>query len=462
MRENTSGKSGLIVGMLPALAAVAIAADQNREPPNIILFVSDDHGWRDSGCYGDKDARTPNIDRLASQGMRFTHAFAASPLCSPSRATINTGIMPHRCGAHKFGAPIRRDLRTMPQYMKDLGYHTAHAGKLHVYPPDKFPYDDTVNRYAIPRGDKYESKAPGFIRDYDAKEPLFLVVCTHPPHTPWKKNPTYDPATLRLRPNLVDTPQTRIDRARYYTDVTAMDTIVGDVMDAVRDKDMDDNTLFIYTTDQGAQWPFGKWCVYDDGLRVPFIARWPGKVEAGSVSDAMLGLVDLLPTLMEAGGGGPPADLDGRSILPVLTGGKKAHREVVFGTHTGSGGRPGRANRSPARTIRTSTHRYILNLASDTRFDTHISAGIDGTSYWKTWAGKAKADPGAAEIVDRYRHRPAEELYDLRKDPFELTNVAADAANAGLLQSLRKQLAAWCEQQGDGQGVERLGELAGE
>lgn len=403
--------------------------------PNIVLFISDDHGWADSGAYGDAYIKTPNIDRLAEESMRFTHAFAASPLCSPSRCVIETGLMPHRNGAHKFGTPIRRDIRTMPEYMKELGYYTAEIGKFHHAPKNRFPYDHI---------DGDERHAARFIAEYRRKEPLFLVVCTHPPHTPWIKNTTYDPSKITLPPNFVDTPETRADRADYYSDVTLMDSILGDVLDAVARKGIKNNTLFIYTTDQGANWPFEKWCVYDGGLRVPFTARWPGKIAAGSTTDAMINLADMLPTCIDAGGGAVPNNMDGRSLLPVLTGQRKAHRKVVFGTHTGNeNGGPGIANHCPARTIRTPTHRYILNLSPETTFTTHITGCKSGPHYlphWDSWIEKAKTDPNAKAIVERFQHRPREELYDLRKDPYEMKNLAENPEHVRLLQSLRKQL----------------------
>ena len=130
------------------MAAVAMCfadglvnAEGTQAKPNIILFISDDHGWLDSGAYGDPYVKTPNIDRVAEEGMRFTQAFAASPLCSPSRCVIQTGLMPHRNGGHKFGTPIRTDLKTMPEYLKELGYYTAHFGKFHHSPRHRFPYD---------------------------------------------------------------------------------------------------------------------------------------------------------------------------------------------------------------------------------------------------------------------------------------------------------------------------------
>ncbi len=430
-----------------------LTAKEMQDRPNIILFISDDHGWADSGAYGDAYIKTPNIDRLADESMRFTHAFAASPLCSPSRCVIETGLMPHRNGGHKFGTPIKPNIKTMPVYLKQMGYYTAHIGKFHHAPNKRFPYD-YIN--------KNEKLASEFLSGYDKRKPLFLVLCTHPPHTPWTKNTTYDPSKLKLPPNFVDTPQTRTDRANYYSDVTLMDSILGDVLDAVAKKVIKDNTLFVYTTDQGSNWPFSKWCVYDGGLRVPFIVRWPEKAAPGSVTNAMISLADLLPTCIDAAGGRAPEDIDGQSFVSVLTGKTKVRRNVVFGTHTGNeNGGPGIANHCPARTIRTPIHRYILNISPETTFTTHITGCKSGPHYlphWDSWVEKAKTDAKAKAIVERYQHRTREELYDLRKDPFEMNNLADNPEFSQLIKSLKKQLAEWCKTQGDKLALEHLTE----
>ncbi len=433
------------VGISTLAVPRVIAAGGNRRKPNIVLFISDDHGYADSGAYGDTYVKTPNIDRMAAQSMRFTHAFAASPLCSPSRCVIETGLMPFRNGGHKFGTPIDGTVRTMPEYFREMGYYTAHIGKFHHSPRKKFPYD-FVN------GD--ENKAPEFLDNYNEKKPLLLIVCSHPPHTPWTKNTDYDPAKVKLPPNFVDTPETRRDRANYYSDVTLMDTILGRVLDAASSYRGRDETFFVYTSDQGANWPFAKWCLYDAGLRVPLLVRWPGKVRPGTVTDAMVDLSDLLATFIELAGGRPPQDIDGRSFLGVLTEQAKEHRKVVFGTHTGNdNGGPGIANQCPSRTVRTATHRYILNLEPSRTFTTHIT-GCQPPSphylpFWDSWVQKAKTDAKAKLLIDAYQHRPAEELYDLTRDPYEMNNVANDPRNRRLLEDMRKQLADWRKQQDD-------------
>ena len=438
-------------GFSLAGCAGSLAKRQQKVRPNIILFISDDHGWADSGAYGDSYIKTPNIDRLAAESMRFTHAFAASPLCSPSRCVIETGLMPHRNGGHKFATPIKPGIKTMPEYFKEMGYYTAHIGKWGIRPNEQFPYDYVH---------KKEEMAAGFLDGFHENKPLFLVVCTHPPHTPWVKNTTYDPAKIKLPPNFIDTPETRVDRANYYSDVTLMDSILGEMLDAVEKKGIKDNTLFVYTTDQGANWPFAKWCVYDGGLRVPFIVRWPGKVAGGSVTDAMISFADILPTCIDATGDSVPKNIDGQSFVSVLTGKSRKHRKVVFGTHTGNdNGGPGIANHCPARTIRTPRHRYIINLSPETTFTTHITGCKEGPHYlphWDSWVEKAKTDAKAGAIVDRYQHRRQEELYDLRNDPFEMNNLAGDPKHAGLVKSLKNKLAQWCKQQTDTLGYEAL------
>ncbi len=440
-------------GIAPFLAFLAAipAAGQITQKPNIILFLSDDHGWRDSGCYGNNDVRTPNIDRLAKEGMRFTHAYAASPLCSPSRCVIETGLMPHRNGGHYQNTPIRPGVTTLPVYFKQLGYYTAEIGKFNHPPNEAFPYDHTHPK---------DRTAVDFIRNYDRKEPLLLVVCSKEAHTPWAKNTDYDPGKIGLPPNFVNTPRTFEDRANYYTDVTNMDSILGDVLKAVDERGLRDDTLFVYTTDQGANWPFAKWCVYDAGLRVPFIVRWPDKVAANSATDAMVSLVDLVPTFLAAASSPQPDNLDGRSFLKVLTGETNQHRQVVFGTHTGNKGAPGIGNRSPARTIITPRYQYVLNLSPETTFATHITgckpSDVHYLPFWDTWTEQAKTDKTAEQIVNAYLHRQREELYDLSADPYEMHNLADDPSQADLRRSLRQQLADWCRQQGDTDPLEYL------
>jgi uncharacterized sulfatase len=272
-------------------------------------------------------------------------------------------------------------------------------------------------------------------------------VGTNWPHVPWPK-PNADGAGAQFGPppTHVDTPQTRRWRARYAAAVERFDRDLGLVYETAYER-LGKNILYIHFSDHGAQWPFGKWNLYDAGTRVPLIAVWPGVVRPGSQSDAMIHLVDVLPTLLAAAGGAPADGIDGRSFFDVLTGRKSEHRDRIFTTHSGDG----RMNAYPIRSVRTREWKYIRNLRPDAEHTTHIDGDkeADGNAYWLSWVKMAKTDEAAARIVDRYHRRPAEELYNVRSDPHEQYNLAADPAHAELVESLRSELDAWMRQQGD-------------
>jgi arylsulfatase A-like enzyme len=258
----------------------------------------------------------------------------------------------------------------------------------------------------------------------------------------------YAPADVKVPPYLVDTPETREMRAKYYTEVTHMDAQLGDVMGSMQKHGYADEALLIFTADQGAQWPMSKWTLYDAGVRAPLIVRWPGNVKPASTSAALVSLIDLLPTMLEASGGAAPKDLDAKSFLPVLRGQADQHRDATFALNTGDKN----MNRSPMRAVRTAKYKYILNLKPQTPFKTHISdaGGEDGLYYWRSWEKLAAGgDAGARRAIDRYRTRPAEELYDVESDPYELRNLAAEPAHAAALTALRQTLKDWRLQQGE-------------
>ena len=248
----------------------------------------------------------------------------------------------------------------------------------------------------------------------------------------------------------MDTPTTREERASYLTDVTKADTLLGEVRALAREN-LSANTIFVYTADHGAAWPFSKWTLYDAGIRTSLLVAWPGQLKPGSTSDAMVCWPDLLPTFIELAGGRVPAGIDGKSFAGILRGTATTHRDRVFATHSGDGD----FNVYPIRAVRTRDWKYLRNLHPEFQHHTHISrsSGPSGLVYWKTWLAAAETDPNAAAIVKRYSARPAEELYDLATDPHEQHNLAADPKQAARLASLRADRDAWMKQQGDAQTV---------
>ncbi|MGV3721936.1 MAG: sulfatase [Actinomycetota bacterium] len=444
-----------IAAALVLISALQVrAADRIVRPPHLVLFVADDYTWSDCGAYGAKDVRTPNLDRLAREGMRFDAAFAASPTCTPSRSAIYTGLYPFRSGAHANHSLVRDELRTLPHRMKELGYRVVLAGKTHIGPRAAFPFEFLPGSNRMPEGknhvlwtDLNTGAVDELLRDHRREQPLCLIVCSHSPHVYWPENQGYDPAKIRVPAYLIDTPETRQARSRYYTDVSWMDRQVGEVRASLSRHGYEKDTLFLFTADQGAQFPFAKWNLYDAGIRTPLLAAWPGKVKPGSRTQAMVSLVDLLPTLVDAAAGKASSDVDGRSFLPVLFGKQKRLRNEIFAAHTGDG----QMNRSPMRCIRTERYKLILNLAPEALYKTHISHGVaaDGVDYWQSWRRRAGTDPEAAAVIRRYERRPALELYDLREDPNELRNLAAQPKHSATVATLSGALKAWRVSQGE-------------
>src|SRR5688572_2838620 len=269
--------------------------------PHIVVFLADDHGYLDSQVYGNAEVRTPNMVRLAKAGCTFTHMFVVSPSCAPSRAALLTGLMPARNGAEANHTYKKDSVASLTLALKKRGYQVAAFGKV--------AHGKDVTRHGFDHHDKRSDAktVAAYLDKRDAKKPLCLFVGTHHPHVPWSENDGYEPKKLTLPPTHVDTPETRDFRARYYTDVTNADTLLGTIRELTRKK-LGKDMLFVYISDHGAQWPFAKWNLYDAGIRVPFLAEWPGVVKPGTTSAAMLQWIDLLPTFLDLAGATPPMD----------------------------------------------------------------------------------------------------------------------------------------------------------
>lgn len=424
------------------------APSRGDEParPDIVVFLADDLDWTDCAPFGRGIARTPNMSRLAADGMSFSTAFVASPTCAPSRGALLTGLDPMRNGAMLNHSRPRRNLKTWPDYFRELGYEVAAIGKTAHYAQVTTYGFDHASHYKYHEDDCIEA-AVTWLDQRQSEKPLCLIVGTNWPHVPWPRKPLVDPDSITPPARLVDTPETRLALSRYAAAVANADRDLGLVYDAAR-KNLGDDVLFLFSSDHGAQLPFGKWNLYEAGVRTPLIASWPGRIEPGSKSDAMVSWIDILPTCLEAAGGPPPKDIGGRSFLDVLLGETDRARDRVFLTHSGDGG----MNEYPIRGVRTRCWKYIRNLNPEGEYHSHVDQGKEGTDgryYWDSWVERAKTDPAAVEIIQRYHRRPPEELYDLENDPWETTNLVDDEAHAATLADLRADLDAWMNDQGD-------------
>ena len=301
--------------------SVTAQDDKSGSPPDIVIVLADDQTWNDSGCYGNPQVKTPNIDRLAAQGMRFTRAFTATAMCAPTRQQLYTGLFPVRNGAYPNHSKVKPGTRSMVHFLRDRGYRVGLSGKKHFGPAASFPFE------MVPKG-----RLGKFIGGKKG-EPYCLVVTSNSPHLPWTAGDAsaYDPAEVRIPPKFIDTPQTRAALSRYYAEITDFDRELGECMAAVKQHGREEDTIFIYTSEQGAQFPGGKWTCYDMGLHVAMVVRWPRQVRAGSLSDAMVQYVDVVPTLLAAAGGqhGNDQELVGPD-RGAHDGAEKSHRRPFF------------------------------------------------------------------------------------------------------------------------------------
>ena len=318
----------------------------------------------------------------------------------------------------------------------------ALSGKTHISPKEVFPFE-----YSGQKNPEFGKIDELFAECAKADTPFCLFACSNEPHTPWNKGDRsrYPVDEVKLPPYLVDTPETRDGMSRYLAEVTYYDWQVGKLLKLLEKHKLADNTMVTVVSEQGASLPFGKWTCYDTGLQSAMVVRWPGKVKAGAVTDAMVEYVDVLPTFVEAAGGKPAKELDGRSFLPVLSGEADLHKELVYGIMTTRGIING-SSTFGIRSVRNEKFKYIWNFTPEIPFR---NACVKSKEF-QSWIRAAEAGDGrAAERVRRYQHRPAEELYDVSKDPLEWKNLADDPRYAETKSKLRAQLDDWMKQQGD-------------
>jgi arylsulfatase A-like enzyme len=377
--------------------------------------------------------------------MTFDIAFVATPSCAPSRSVLLTGLMPARNGAEaNHTVPSSTDLY-LTKRLQAAGYRVAAFGKVADggSPPAKgFGFWNNVPE----GGDLSGAVAKYYGGLADKSKPVCLMVGDHRPHVSWTANSIYRAEDMKLPPYLIDTKETREHWARYLTDITAMDTELGQVYTWAKST-FGDNLIFLYSSDHGAQWPFGKWNLYDAGIKVPLIFVAPGRIAPDVRTPAMVSWVDILPTLFDMAGIPLPTGLDGTSFQGVLTGKTAVHRTHIFTTHSADG----QYNIFPIRSVRTAEYKYILNPFPQFYHSNHSDMDrLDGAgAYWDSWDSAAAVDSAAANIRYRYYVRPREEFYALADDPLEQNNLIGKAQYAAKIREMHSLLTDWMASQKD-------------
>lgn len=449
-------KSASILQLLLLLLIIGCASTSKHkeivnQPPNILFIIADDLTHRDIGCYGSKNVKTPNIDAIAGEGMRFTRCFQAAPMCSPTRHNILTGLYPVKSGAYPNHTFVKSGTKSIAHYLKNENYRVALTGKRHIAPKEAFPFE------YLSKGNNPNLTALETFMTEDNSQSFCAFVCFSEPHTPWTKgDPSiYDPEKIELPPYFVDTKETRQRLTEYYAEINHLDKEVGKIRALLERHNLSENTLVIFTSEQGNAFPFAKWTCYDTGLQTAFIAKWPKKIKPNTVSNAMIEYVDVTPTFIDIAGGQAIENLDGTSFLPVLLGETDTHKQQVYGIHTTRGINNG-SDYYGIRSVRSEQFKYIKNLTPEITFKNNITQqSAPHFEYWGSWVAKASMEKKAKDLVYRYQHRPGEELYDVVEDPLELNNLAERDDYNAVLKEHRQLLADWMNKQGDrGQATE--------
>ncbi len=433
---------------LAASAAGLSAQSTGGSARSVLLLIGDDHSPI-AGCYGDPVIATPNMDRLAKQGVRFTHAFCTTASCSASRSVILTGLhnhangqfghahAPHNFHTHDWVHPI-------PRLAKTRGVFTGVIAKLHVNPPSVYTWD-----YQAPaKGGVYgiARQAEEFFKQA-AGRPFYLHVGFHEPHRgsdasgfgnsrahPNVKKTAYSPADVPVPPFLPDVPEVHKELAEYYQAVNRLDQGIGFVLEALEKSGRAKDTLVIYLGDNGMPFPGAKASFYDSGLRLPLIVAAPNARRQGITNDAMVHWPDILPTVIDwMGVPGPSYPLHGRSLLPILEQEAPAGWDEIFFSHTFHEIN----NYYPMRGIRTRRYKYVRFLFPE--LEMPLPSDLFGSATWKGVRSRKDEFMGRRRTAGVLRHAH-EELYDLEKDPWETTDLSGSGGHAKILAELRAKV----------------------
>jgi arylsulfatase len=410
------------------------------ERPNFILIIADDVSFDDLGCFGNPAIKTPNLDRLAHEGLAFDRAYLTTSSCSPTRCSIMTGRYPHNTGAPELHMPLPAGQFKFPQALREAGYWTVLAGKNHMGDAVR-PAFDKVTPPAGPGG---EREWFDHLRERPQDKPFFMWFASTDAHRDWqttRQDPQYQAANVVVPPYLVDGPLTREDLAQHYHEVSRLDRFVGRVRAELERQGVTENTYIIFTNDNGRPFPRCKTRLYECGARSPLIVWRPGAVRPARTA-SLVSVIDIAPTVLELAGVKIDPRVQGVSFAPVLADPKATTRDYAFAEHNWH------VMQAHERSVRHGDWLYIRNAFPE-RQNLCVESGPQYPAGKELWDAHDHGQLNADQQDVFLKPRPAEELYHVKDDPHQLRNLAADPAYAQTLSKLRSVLDRWIDETGD-------------
>lgn len=446
------------------LLLVAFLSAASEPRPNLILIIADDLSAEDCGPYGNAKVQTPNLDRLAQEGMRFDRAFVTTRSCSPSRSSLITGKYPHNTGAEQLHWPLPGHHTTFVQLLKQAGYYTAAAGKWHLGGQIKNHFDRVTEPgeagYQLPlvgKGRMVANDKSGCeqwiptLQNRPTDRPFFLWLAALDPHRDYEENSIpkpHRPEDVTVPPYLPDVPETRKDLALYYDEIARLDRYVGEVLAELERQQQVTNTLILFMSDNGRAFPRCKTRLYDSGIRSPWIVRWPEKVKGGTACERLVSSVDIAPTFCKLAGLAVPKGFEGKDFSPLLENPTASFRDYVFAEHHWHD------YDACERAVRSEQFKYIRNYFNDLPGMPPADA-VRSPTYREMRRLRNDSKLSEPQKNCFQQPRPAEELYDLSSDPHEIKNLATDRTYAPTLAEFRRQLELWQKETGDSTPVAR-------
>ena len=418
-------------------------------PPNLILIIADDMAWDDCGAYGHPSIKTPNLDQLATDGMRFNNAFLTTSSCSPSRSSIITGTYPHQTDAEQLHWPLPGDKITFVEKLKAAGYWTAQAGKWHLGDTikDRFDYlaptgtsgfvlgaNDTLSTKTKDDGSGCQQWLPT-LKKRPANQPFFLWLAALDPHRPYitTEETIHQLDDVKIPPYLPDTEVVRADFVAYYEEITRMDRYIGEIIAELDRTGLSDNTFILFISDNGRPFPRDKTTLYDSGIKTPWIVKWPNRIPKGGQTDALVSSVDIAPTFLSlAGIETSDSPWEGYDFSPIFNNPDTIIRDYIYAEDHWHD------FEDYTRAVRTKDFKYIRNFYPELP-NTPPADALRSPTF-QTMLSLRKKNQLSESQLTCFGPRPLEELYESASDPHELKNLAADTSYFEVLVQMRQYL----------------------
>lgn len=411
--------------MAYSTATKEIKKEIKTQKPNFIFYLADDQDQLDYGCYGNTKVKTPNVDKLAEEGLRFTNFYTAQAICAPARSQIFTGMYPLKNGCMANHLSVKPTIESVTTLLQKAGYEVILAGKSHVKPDNVFSwtkYFPSVEHRYLPLSD---------IDNYlkNATKPFCIFITSDYPHGPYPETTHYKEADIFKLP--YEGSSVAKHKTGYYQNIEDDNEQLGKVLKMVDDYGFRNNSVFIYASDHGLS---GKWSVKEKGLKVPFIARWPSYIKPNTTSSSLVSFVDVLPTLLDIASVKIPETMDGKSFYSILKGNKEEIHNYIYGVATQQNVQ--NAKVFPSRSIRGQRYKLIKNFNAKSVYKSNLGTNNFVNKFIEIGANS-------------FPNVPYEELYDLEKDPYETTNLASKVEFQNIKKELSLALKSWMVSQND-------------